>query len=52
MILMNLGRDGTCSLRIFHMKLLAGLKDSPDRCVEEIKRIIDNYLEPIREVIE
>ena len=36
----------------FHMKLRSGLKDSPDRCVEEITRIIDNYLEPIRGVIE
>ncbi|HYR83654.1 MAG TPA: hypothetical protein VE422_06220 [Terriglobia bacterium] len=36
----------------FHMKLRSGLKDSPDRCVEEIRRIIDNYLEHIREVIE
>jgi hypothetical protein len=35
-----------------HMKLRSGLKDSADRCVEEIKRIIDNYLEPIRKVIE
>jgi hypothetical protein len=36
----------------FHLKLRSGPKESPERCVEEIKRIIDNYLEPIREVIE
>ena len=36
----------------FHLKLRSAFKDSPDRCVEEIRRIIDNHLEPIRDVIE
>ena len=35
-----------------HVKLRSGFKDSADRSVEEIKRIIDTCLEPIREIIE
>ena len=36
----------------FHMKLRCGFKDSPERGIEAIKRIIDNQLETLRGVIQ
>ena len=36
----------------FHLKLRCGFKDSPDSGIEEIKDIIDNHPEALREAIE
>ena len=34
----------------FHLKILSGLKTDKDSAVEEIRSLIDNYLEKIEEV--